>query len=80
MAALTTTGFGDIVLVGTSGKWLSIAILIVGVGLFLHLLQSVFQPSKVRQKCETCGLLLHDHDAIHCKHCGAEVKIETEWQ
>ncbi len=80
MAALTTTGFGDIVLVGTSGKWLSIAILIVGVGLFLHLLQSVFQPSKVRQKCETCGLLLHDHDAIHCKHCGAEVKIETEGQ
>jgi len=78
MAALTTTGFGDIVLVGTSGKWLSIAILTIGVGLFLHLLQSVFQPSKVRQKCKTCGLLLHDHDAIHCKHCGAEVMIETE--
>ena len=78
VAALTTTGFGDIVLVGTSGKWLSIAILVVGVGLFLHLLQSVFQPSKVRQKCKTCGLLLHDHDAIHCKHCGSEMKIETE--
>ncbi|MBQ1202298.1 MAG: two pore domain potassium channel family protein, partial [Loktanella sp.] len=78
MAALTTTGFGDIVLVGTSGRWLSIAILIVGVGLFLHLLQSVFQPSKVRKKCKSCGLVLHDHDAIHCKHCGAEMKIETE--
>lgn len=78
MAALTTTGFGDIVLVGTSGKWLSIAILIVGVGLFLHLLQSVFQPPKVRQKCRNCGLLLHDPDAIHCKHCGAEMNIETE--
>lgn len=78
MAALTTTGFGDIVLVGTSGRWLSIAILIVGVGLFLHLLQSVFQPPKVRQKCKSCGLLLHDPDAIHCKHCGAEMNIETE--
>ena len=78
MAALTTTGFGDIVLVGTSGRWLSIIILIVGVGLFLHLLQSVFQPPKVRQKCKTCGLLLHDTDAIHCKHCGAEMNIETE--
>jgi len=78
MAALTTTGFGDIVLVGTSGKWLSIAILIVGVGLFLHLLQSVFQPPKVRQKCKSCGLLLHDPDALHCKHCGADMKIETE--
>ena len=78
MAALTTTGFGDIVLVGTSGRWLSIAILIVGVGLFLHLLQSVFQPPKVRKKCKSCGLLLHDPDAIHCKHCGAEMNIETE--
>lgn len=78
MAALTTTGFGDIVLVGTSGRWLSIVILIVGVGLFLHLLQSVFQPPKIRQKCKSCGLLLHDTDAIHCKHCGAEMKIETE--
>ncbi|MFN3663637.1 potassium channel family protein [Yoonia sp.] len=78
MAALTTTGFGDIVLVGTPGRWLSIAILIVGVGLFLHLLQSVFQPPKVRQKCGSCGLLLHDPDAIHCKHCGAEMNIETE--
>ncbi|MFN3662934.1 ion channel [Yoonia sp.] len=78
MAALTTTGFGDIVLVGTSGRWLSIAILIVGVGLFLHLLQSVFQPPKVREKCPTCGLVLHDPDAIHCKHCGTEMNIETE--
>lgn len=78
MAALTTTGFGDIVLVGTAGRWLSIVILIVGVGLFLHLLQSVFQPPKVREKCTNCGLLLHDTDAIHCKHCGAEMNIETE--
>ena len=78
MAALTTTGFGDIVLIGTSGRWLSIIILIVGVGLFLHLLQSVFQSRKVRQKCKTCGLLLHEPDAIHCKHCGAEMAIETE--
>lgn len=78
MAALTTTGFGDIVLVGNSGRLLSIVILIVGVGLFLHLLQSVFRPPKVRRKCRTCGLLLHDADAIHCKHCGEPIDIETE--
>jgi len=78
MSALTTTGFGDIVLIGVSGRWLSIAILIVGVGLFLHLLQSVFRPPKVRKKCKTCGLLLHEPDAVHCKHCGQEINIETE--
>jgi voltage-gated potassium channel len=78
VSALTTTGFGDIVLMGVSGRWLSTAILIVGVGLFLHLLQSVFRPPKVRQKCKTCGLLLHEPDAVHCKHCGHEINIETE--
>lgn len=78
LAALTTTGFGDIVLTGESGRWLSIAILIFGVGLFLRLLQSVFRPPKVRYKCTGCGLLLHDTDALHCKHCGREISIETE--
>ncbi|MAN81595.1 MAG: ion transporter [Rhodospirillaceae bacterium] len=78
VAALTTTGFGDIVLVGESGRWLSIAILIFGVGLFLRLLQSVFRPPKIRHKCGGCGLLLHEPDALHCKHCGREISIETE--
>lgn len=78
VTALTTTGFGDIVLVGESGRWLSIAILIFGVGLFLRLLQSVFRPPKIRHKCDGCGLLLHEPDALHCKHCGREIAIETE--
>ncbi|WND76590.1 ion channel [Thalassospiraceae bacterium LMO-SO8] len=78
VTALTTTGFGDIVLVGEDGRWLSIAILIFGVGLFLRLLQSVFRPPKIREKCEGCGLLMHEPDALHCKHCGREIAIETE--
>ncbi len=78
VTALTTTGFGDIVLIGESGRWLSIAILIFGLGLFLRLLQSVFRPPKVRQKCQGCGLMLHEPDALHCKHCGREIAIETE--
>jgi voltage-gated potassium channel len=35
-------------------------------------------PAKVRHKCPECGLLKHDPDAIHCKHCGLELNIETE--
>jgi voltage-gated potassium channel len=77
VTALTTTGFGDIVLIGDSGRWMSILILGVGVGLFLRLAQSIFRPTKVRCKCEGCGLLLHEPDAVHCKHCGREIKIET---
>jgi voltage-gated potassium channel len=78
VSALTTTGFGDIVLIGDSGRWLSILILGVGVGLFLRLAQSIFRPNKVRYKCPGCGLMLHEPDAVHCKHCGREIKIETK--
>jgi voltage-gated potassium channel len=78
VSALTTTGFGDIVLVGESGRWLSIIILAVGVGLFLRLVQALFRPPKVHYKCHGCGLTLHEPDAVHCKHCGREIQIETE--
>jgi voltage-gated potassium channel len=78
VTALTTTGFGDITLEGTSGRMLSVAVMIVGVTLFLRLAQVLFRPSKVRHPCPECGLILHDTDAVHCKHCGMTLKIETE--
>ncbi len=78
MATLTTTGFGDITPEGDSGKLLSILIMVFGVALFVRLAQSVFRPSKVSYTCPDCGLGRHDPDAIHCKHCGRVVKIDSE--
>lgn len=78
VTTLTTTGFGDITLSGTSGRMLSVGIMIFGVTLFLRLAQVLFRPTKVRQPCPECGLLLHDVDAVHCKHCGATINIPTE--
>lgn len=78
VTALTTTGFGDITLTGTTGRMISVMVMIFGVTLFLRLAQVMFRPPKVRQTCEHCGLRLHDPDAIHCKHCGAVIRIETE--
>ena len=78
VTALTTTGFGDITLTGTPGRMLSVAVTIIGVTLFLRLLQVLFRPSKVTHECKTCGLFLHDADAVHCKHCGATLHIRTE--
>lgn len=77
VATLTTTGFGDITMTTTGGKLLSVFIMIVGVALFLQLARAIFQPSKVRYKCPECGLDRHEPDAIHCKHCGEPLKIET---
>jgi voltage-gated potassium channel len=38
----------------------------------------LFRPTKVRYECPKCGLSLHDADAVHCKHCGEVVHIDTE--
>jgi voltage-gated potassium channel len=77
VATLTTTGFGDIVLTGGSGRLLSIIIMIAGFALFLRLIQTIFQPSQVKHRCPDCGLTEHDRDAVHCKHCGRVIDIET---
>lgn len=78
VATLTTTGFGDITLNTPGGKVLSVFIMIFGVALFVRLARAIFQPAKVRFECHECGLNRHDPDAVHCKHCGEPVKIETE--
>jgi voltage-gated potassium channel len=78
ITTLTTTGFGDITLREPGGRLLAVIIMVVGVGLFLRLLQAIFRPSKVRFECPDCGLLAHDIDAVHCKHCGRILHIKDE--
>ncbi|MCU0802960.1 MAG: potassium channel family protein [Rhodobacteraceae bacterium] len=78
VTTLSTTGYGDVTLEGTSGKLLSVAVMIFGISLFLRLVQVTLRPAKADYKCQTCGLRRHDHDAVHCKACGAILNIEDE--
>jgi voltage-gated potassium channel len=78
VATLTTTGFGDITLEGEIGKLLSVAIMIIGIALFIRLAQAIFMPAKVRYRCPECGLFKHEPDAVHCKHCGTTLDIPNE--
>jgi voltage-gated potassium channel len=78
LSTLTTTGFGDIVLEGTAGRMLAVVIMVFGVGLFLRLIQVIFRPRKVHYRCSDCGLRLHDPDAVHCKHCGRVIAIDSD--
>lgn len=78
VTTLTTTGFGDVTLVGTSGKLLSVVVMIVGISLFLRLVQVVLRPKKVEFVCPICGLRRHDADAVHCKACGTILNIPDE--
>ena len=78
VTALTTTGFGDITLPGTTGRMISVVIMICGVTLFLRLAQVLFRPNKVRFPCPACGLQRHEPDAVHCKACGTILNIPDE--
>lgn len=77
VTTLTTTGFGDIVLVGDYGRLIAIGMMLIGFALFVRLIQAVFRPRKVHVRCPDCGLTRHDPDAIHCKHCGHVMNIST---
>lgn len=74
VTTLTTTGFGDIIPVGTVGRILSVLIMIFGITLFVKLTRSIFRYSKTYYTCPACGLRTHDLDATHCKHCGHVIK------
>ncbi|MDZ4373179.1 MAG: ion channel [Phenylobacterium sp.] len=78
ITAITTTGFGDIILPGTWGKLLTIVIMISGISIFVRLAQTLMRPDKVRFPCPTCGLIRHDPDAVHCKACGELLNIPNE--
>ena len=78
VTTLTTTGFGDITPQGPTGRFLAIVIMVVGVALFLRLVQTIFRPPKVHNTCTDCGLMRHEPDAVHCKHCGALLNIQTD--
>jgi voltage-gated potassium channel len=78
VTALTTTGFGDIVLEGSLGRLIAVVIMIFGVTLFLRLARALLWVHKVRFPCPNCGLQRHEVDAVHCKACGKLLNIPDE--
>ena len=77
--SINSYGYGDVLLVGESGKAIAIVIMVLGLTLFLRLVRAILRPTdKVEQECETCGLTMHDPDAVHCKHCGGVIHIQTK--
>lgn len=77
IGTLTTTGYGDVLLEGAQGRWLSIAMMVLGVTLFLQLIRAIAVGDKLRHPCPACALSFHEHDAAHCKRCGASLFPEA---
>lgn len=78
VSTLTTTGYGDITLTGPFGRATSIVLMLTGVTLFLRLAQVLFRPARMHVRCDRCGLDLHEPDALHCRHCGADLEIPPD--
>ena len=78
VSSLTTTGYGDVVLSGSLGRFISVVIMIFGVTLFFRLARAILQPYKVRFPCPKCGLQRHETDAVHCKACGTTLNIPND--
>lgn len=80
VATLSTTGFGDVTLSGsTGGELLSIGMMLIGITLFLRLAQAIFRPGgKIFFQCPQCGLQRHDRDAVCCKACGRLLNIPND--
>lgn len=78
VTTLSTTGYGDVTLIGHTGKLISVGIMIFGISLFLRLVQVMLRPAKAVFPCPTCGLRRHDHDAVHCKACGTILNIPDD--
>lgn len=71
VSSLTTTGYGDIVLSTAWGRLFSVALMVIGISLFISIAQKVVATPQKTARCESCGLDRHDVDAKHCKSCGA---------
>ena len=81
ITTVTTTGFGDITPVTTAERSVSILIMILGITLFFRLANSIARGGNKRYKeCKACGLVHHDRDATHCKHCGSIIHIQHSEQ
>ncbi len=78
IGTLTTVGLGDITLEGTYGRWITIAMMVLGVTLFLQLIRAVAIGNKSHRACPACELATHDEDAAHCKRCGANLFAERD--
>ncbi|MGD9486436.1 MAG: ion transporter [Calditrichaceae bacterium] len=80
IVTLTTVGYGDISPQTPIGQMLASVIMIMGYGIIavptgIVTVEMTRAQQKIvsTQACPQCAAEGHDHDAVHCKYCGAKL-------
>jgi voltage-gated potassium channel len=79
VVTLTTVGYGDIAPRTALGQLLASLLMILGYGVIavptgiVSVELANASRGVSRQACPACGAEGHDLDAVHCKHCGAQL-------
>ena len=80
VVTMTTVGYGDVTPLSQAGRVMTLLMIFTGV-LFIpwqlsELIGQVVKTSSLmEQKCSNCNLSRHDPDALFCKQCGANLKL-----
>jgi len=82
VVTITTVGFGDIIPVTATGRWVTIAAIMAGIIVIPWQAGKIVKEWRSREKvnvtCPNCGLSHHDADASHCKACGHVIYQEFD--
>jgi voltage-gated potassium channel len=81
IVTLTTVGYGDISPQTTLGRMLASFVMLLGYGIIAvptgivtaELTRVTAAPILTTQACPQCGRERHEHDAVYCKYCGAQL-------
>ena len=81
VVTMTTVGFGDIAPATPMGQFLATILMLMGYGIIAVptgiVTAEITRAARFRpvstQACPACSIEGHDHDAVHCKYCGAKL-------
>jgi len=80
IVTITTVGYGDISPHSPLGKMLASMAMILGysviavpTGIITAELANELRIERTKKHCQHCGRAGHEHDAMHCKYCGAGI-------
>jgi voltage-gated potassium channel len=81
IVTITTVGYGDIAPATPLGKLIASFIMLLGYGIIAvptgivstEMAMAAKEQRHSHQACPSCGREGHEHDAKHCKYCGAKL-------